>query len=141
MEPLDLRRHPPRAPRVPLAGLVFTARVVDKLRATLPGGSLGEYFTDIGMSVVWAHYAGISLDELRGIVENASTEEEVEAWIAQRTAHIDRERFNAKLQSLDSSRVPPAWRDAFDRAYPEDLRNAHPVLFDLIEADDARARR
>ena len=141
MEPLNLRERPPRGPRVRLAGLVFGARAVDKIRGSLPGGDLAGYFTDIGVSAAWSHYTGIPLDELREIVQRAASEEEVEQWIARRTEHLDRERFNAKMESLNSSRIPDAWREAFDGAYPAELVAAHPVLFDLIEADDALARR
>src|SRR5579883_978314 len=141
MEPLNLRERPPRGPRVRLAGLVFSARVVDKLRGSLPGGEPAGYLMDIGVSAAWSHYTGIPLDELRDVVERAGSEEEVEAWIAARTAPLDRERFNAKMESLNSSRIPDAWREAFDGAYPAELVAAHPLLFDLIEADDALARR
>src|SRR5579872_1684471 len=101
MEPLNLREHPPRGPRVRLAGLVFSARVVDKLRGSLPGGESAGYFMDIGVSAAWARYTGIPLDELRDVIERAGAEEEVEAWIAARTVHLDPQRFNAKMESLN----------------------------------------
>ena len=45
MDALDLTRRPPRSPREPLSGLdlLMVARTVDKIRATLPGGNIGEY--------------------------------------------------------------------------------------------------
>lgn len=43
MEPLDLRAAPPRSPHAELAGIVFLPRSIDKARAALPGGDLGEY--------------------------------------------------------------------------------------------------
>jgi hypothetical protein len=141
MEPLDLRLRPPRSPRQQLAGLVFTARVIDKIRASLPGGELNGYFTDIGLSVAWAHYSGIDLNELRRVVESSESEAHVEAWIAERCSHVDKDRFNAKMEGLEAARVPEAWRQAFDSAYPEDLRARFTLLFDLVEADDARASR
>ncbi|HEV3152850.1 MAG TPA: DUF5069 domain-containing protein [Candidatus Baltobacteraceae bacterium] len=141
MEPLDLRHAPPRSPRAQLSGLVFTARVVDKLRASLPGGELNGYFPDTGMSAVWSHYSGIPIDDLRAVVESAADEAEVEAWIAQRTANVDKPRFNAKLESFEVARIPEAWRDVFNGAYPPELRAAHRFIFDLLEADDLRANR
>lgn len=141
MKPLDLRAARPRAPREKLAGMVFTARVIDKIRASLPGGNLNGYFTDIGLSVAWGRYSGVSLEDLRGVVESAETEKEVEQWISDQTASLDKERFNAKMQSLETARVPPHWREAFEGAYPAELRERHAFLFDLVEADDARAVR
>ena len=55
MEALDLRTAAPRGPRVQVAGIVFTARVIDKLRASLPGGELNGYFPFIGFSQLWAY--------------------------------------------------------------------------------------
>ena len=138
MQPLDLRLCCPRPPRERLADIVFTPRVIDKIRASLPGGELNGYFTDIGMSVVWAHYTGIDLHELRRFVQDAQTEEDVERWIEARTSHLDKERINKKLESIDSSRMPETWREAFENAYPAELRARHTCILDLIEADDAR---
>jgi Domain of unknown function (DUF5069) len=138
MEPLDLRERPPRGPRAMLAGLMFTPRAIDKIRASLPGGDLSEYFTDIGMSVVWARYTKIDLDALREVVAQAKDEAAVERWIAERTEHLDKARINAKLERIATSQVPPEWADAFNRAYPLELRERHRIIFDLIEADDAR---
>lgn len=138
MQPLDLRLCCPRPPRERLAGIVFTPRVIDKIRASLPGGELNGYFTDIGMSIVWAHYTRVDLDELRTVVKDSETEEDVERWIEARTSHLDKERINKKLESIDSSRMPESWREAFENAYPADLRERYTYIMDLIEADDAR---
>ena len=138
MHPLDLRLCRPRAPREQLAGIIFTPRVIDKIRASLPGGELNGYFTDIGMSIVWAHYTRIDLNELRTVVQDAQTEDDVERWIEARTSHLDKERINKKLESIDSSRMPETWREAFENAYPAELRAQHACILDLIEADDAR---
>ncbi len=45
MDALDLTQRPPRSPRDLLPGLdlLMAARTVDKIRATLPGGNLGQY--------------------------------------------------------------------------------------------------
>ena len=138
MKSLNLRECPPRPPREMLAGLVFTPRVIDKIRASLPGGELNGYFTDIGMSVAWSRYTGVDLIELHGVVAHAATEDDVEAWIAERTQHLDKAKINAALQRIDTSRIPDEWREAFDRAYPLELQQKYPVIFDLLEADDAR---
>lgn len=138
MEALDLRNAPPRGPRAQLAGIVFTGRVVDKLRASLPGGELNGYFPFIGFSELWAYYTGIDLRELYGVVERAASEAEVEAWIAERTADVDKGKINGKMERFESSRTSADMREIFERSYPAELRDRHPVLFDLFEADDAR---
>jgi uncharacterized protein DUF5069 len=138
MEALDLRIAPPRGPRAQVAGIVFTGRVIDKLRASLPGGELNGYFPFIGFSELWAYYTGIDLRELHGLVERAVSEAEVERWIADRTARVDKAKINGKMERFESSRTSEDMRETFERAYPADLRERHAVLFDLFEADDAR---
>ena len=138
MEPLDLRIAAPRGPRAEIAGIVFTARVIDKVRASLPGGELNGYFPFIGFSELWAYYTGIDLHELQGVVARAASEAEVEAWIAERTVHVDKVKINGKMERFESSRTSEELREVFERSYPADLRERHAVLFDLFEADDAR---
>jgi hypothetical protein len=138
MTPLDLRLRPPRGPRVQLAGIVFTARLVDKLRASLFGGNLNGYLPTTGFSLLWAYYTRVDLDQLRGIVESAATESEVEHWIGERTKEIDKEKINGKMTRFDSSRTPPEDLEEFARIYPAELRAKYTNIFDLLEADDAR---
>jgi hypothetical protein len=138
MQPLDLRTAAPRGPRTTVAGIVFTARVIDKLRAALDGGELNGYFPFVGFSELWAYYTGVDLLELQGVVAGAPSEDEVEAWIAERTAHVDKAKINDKMERFASSRTSPEMREVFERSYPAELRERHPVLFDLFEADDAR---
>ena len=138
MEPLDLRTAPPRGPRAQVAGIVFTGRVIDKLRASLPGGEPNGYFPFIGFSELWAYYTKIDLRELQHVVAQAASEADVEAWIAERTAHVDKAKVNGKMERFESSRTSGNMLEVFERSYPADLRERYPVLFDLFEADDAR---
>ena len=138
MEPLDFRIAAPRGPRTQVAGIVFTARVIDKLRASLPGGELNGYFPFVGFSELWAYYTGIDLRELQAVVARAASEAEVETWIAERTEHVDKAKVNGKMERFESSRTSAELREVFERSYPADLRERHAVLFDLMEVDDAR---
>jgi hypothetical protein len=138
MEPLDLRLGPPRGPRVELAGIAFTARAVDKLRASLPGGNLHEYFPFVGVSAGWAHYTGIDLNELRDVIAAAGSETEVETWILERTAHLDKAIINAKLHRINSLKMPDDLRVVFERTYSADIRERYTNIFELLELDDVR---
>lgn len=138
MRPLDLRTQRLRGPREKIAGLVFTARVIDKLRSTLPGGNEGPYFAFVGISEVWARYTKIDLRDLRAVVEQAASENEVEAWIEERIVHVDKDRFNARFDAFTTTMVPDEWRTMFEKSHPEDLRREHLNAFDLLEADDQR---
>ncbi|HTW83874.1 MAG TPA: DUF5069 domain-containing protein [Candidatus Sulfotelmatobacter sp.] len=138
MEPLDFTLGPPRSPHARLAGIVFTARVVDKLRASLPGGNLNGYVTTVGFSELWAYYTKIDLTELREVVAGAADEAEVERWIAERTVGLDAPAINAKMEGFACSRVTGEMRALFDQFYPAELQARFDRVLDLIEADDAR---
>ena len=138
MDPLNFQVSPPRGPREQLAGIVFTARLVDKLRASLPGGELNGYIVTAGMSALWAYYTRIDLDELRGIVAQAASESAVEQWINEKTSALDKPVINGKMERFESSRTPDDMRAAFENFYPAALRERHAIIFDLLEADDAR---
>jgi hypothetical protein len=137
MTPLDLFLRPPRGPRERLAGIAFTARLVDKLRASLSGGNLNGYLPTTGFSLLWAYYTRIDLDQLRGVVEVSASEGEVERWISDRTGDLDKDKINAKMARFDSSRTPAEDLEEFARMYPAELRARHTNIFDLLEADDA----
>ena len=137
MQPLSLLATPPRGPRTQVAGIVFTARVIDKLRAALPGGELNGYFPFTGFSELWAYYTKIDLTALQRCIEAAESEADVEAWLLQRTVELDKAKINAKMEGFDSARTPESMREAFEQAYPTALRQRHSVVFDLLEADDA----
>jgi hypothetical protein len=139
MEALDLTVRPPRGPRVPLAGCVFMARMVDKLRAELPGGAIGEYLVD-GPGTLGGyqfHKLRLNVDEVRAIVAAASDEDEVAAWLRERINPAVVEELNAKLAAL-----------RIDGGTPEDYTQTvehHPWLrdrpeitnaFDMLETDD-----
>jgi len=140
MEALDLTVRPPRGPRVPLAGCVFMARMVDKIRAQLPGGAIGEYLVD-GPGTLGGyqfHKLRLNVDEVRAFVGQASDEEEVAAWLLERINPTVVEEVNGKLTAL-----------RIDGGTPEDFTNTvehHPWLrdrpeiknaFEMLEVDDA----
>jgi hypothetical protein len=60
MGPLDLRAAAPRAPRARLAGALFLPRSIDKVRATFPGGNLGDYAIE-GFTEMMLEEFGITL--------------------------------------------------------------------------------
>ena len=138
MDPLNFQVAPPRGPREQLAGIVFTARLIDKLRASLPGGQLNGYIATAGFSTLWAYYTRIDLDELRTVVAGAPSETAVEHWIVERTEALDKTAINGKMERFESHRTPDDMRAAFESFYPVELRERHAIIFDLLEADDAR---
>ncbi|HEX3370318.1 MAG TPA: DUF5069 domain-containing protein [Candidatus Cybelea sp.] len=141
MTPLDLRKVPPRGVREKLLGFYFLARTVDKLRAELPGGSLGAYLNhDTGFSAWVIRRLVLDMDELRAVVAGAPDETAIVQWLA---AHVDLSAAAALNEKLESFVV--------ERMSPENqalVRSRHPVMagrpdlskiLDVIEADDEHA--
>jgi hypothetical protein len=137
MDALDLTKRPPRSPRELLRGLdlFMAARTVDKLRATLPGGNIGEYQIT-GFSSSLLNALGISEAVLRKVIAEASSDEEIASWIRD---HSDATRYGAINAKLEGRTVGERLNDPeFRRRYPS-ARNLPPETsrLDHLIADDA----
>ena len=139
MKPLDLRLRPPRGPRETLLGLAFLPRTIDKIRAEMPGGSMGPYLNEAyGVSMFMCRRVGLGMDELRAIVTEAADEDEVVARLRDRLDPATVAEANRKLESLTFARLSTENQEL--------VRDRHPILaerpdlvnfFDIFEADDA----
>jgi hypothetical protein len=139
MNALDLTRRPPRSPRELLPGLelLMAARTVDKLRATLPGGNIGEYQIT-GFSSGLLNALGIAESSLRKAIAHAQSDEEIATWIRE---HSDPTRYADINAKLEGRTVGERLNDPeFLRRYPtaKDLPPQTSRLDHLI-ADDAEA--
>jgi hypothetical protein len=68
-----------------MLGFYMLPRTVDKLRAELPGGDIGDYLNHAeGLSAYLVRRLGLDMDEFRNAVAAAADEAAVESWIAQR---------------------------------------------------------
>lgn len=74
------------------------ARTVDKVRATLPGGDLGQYKVE-GYSMRVLTGLGIDLDDFTSIVTLAQSDDDVARWILKQTTQETRDQVNAKVSA------------------------------------------
>jgi hypothetical protein len=138
--PLDLRTRRPRSARETILGFYFLPRTIDKLRAELPGGDLGEYLNhDTGFSAYVVRRVGLDMDEFRTAVARLPDESVLTEWLAARIDANAAPALNAKLETF-----------VVDRMSPEDqalVREHHPVMalrpeltcvLDILDADDER---
>jgi len=135
MTPLDLSRQPPRPPSAELGGIVFLARSVDKVRATLPGGSLGAYQLP-GWTERLLAALGIDLRDLTAAVAAAHSEDDVAAFVREHTTPAKIAAWNADAiarQPRDGNRV--AAREIFPWI---DERPDLITTLELLEEDDRR---
>jgi hypothetical protein len=138
MTPLDLRTQRPRPVRATLLGFYLLPRTIDKLRAELPGGNLGEYVNhDTGYSAYIVRRLGLDMNEFRAAVAAAPDEEAVTAWLAERIDESAAPALNAKLETFVVERM-----SVEDQAL---VRERHPVMaqrpelssvLDVLDADD-----
>lgn len=137
MNALDLTQHPPRSPRELLAGLnlLMAARTVDKIRATLPGGNIGDYQIT-GFSSSLLNALEIAESVLRKVIAQAQSDAEVATWIRE---HSDPERYPEINAKLEGRTVGERLNDpGFLARYPG-ARNLPPETsrLDHLIADDA----
>jgi len=80
MEPLDLRNALPRRARDEAGGIVFLPRSIDKIRATLDGGHIGE-FTIEGFTAGMLGEFNISIADFTEAVRRAAGDDDVVAYV------------------------------------------------------------
>jgi hypothetical protein len=135
MTPLDLSIAPPRPPREELAGIIFLPRTIDKLRASLDGGNMGLYQL-AGFSEWQCAAFNIDMAELREIVENASTDEDVALYVTAKVTPAQIEAWNARARA---QRVQGGDREKAVANYPYLAeRDEIPLALDNLVEDDAR---
>ncbi|MGB8908354.1 MAG: DUF5069 domain-containing protein [Candidatus Cybelea sp.] len=139
MNALDLTQRPPRSPRELLPGLnlLMAARTVDKIRATLPGGNIGDYQIT-GFSSSLLNALGVAEAVLRKAIADAQSDAEVATWIRE---HTDPERYAEINAKLEGRTVGERLNDPeFLRRYPN-AQNLPPETsrIDHLIADDAES--
>lgn len=141
MTPLDLRKHPPRGPREMMLGFYLLPRTVDKLRAELPGGNLGEYLNhDTGFSAYVVRRLGLDMNEFRRVVASAPNEGMVVDWLAARVDTTVAAALNAKLETFVLERMSSDDQVLVRQRHPVmEIRSELSKILDILEAEDERA--
>jgi hypothetical protein len=138
MEPLDLTAMPPRSPRVQLDGLYMLARSIDKVRAQLPGGKLGVYVTERGLTKVLLEMLGVTYDHFRDAVASAHSDDDVVRWLHEHSDATRYSEINDRLARWTLADNPPERWDFIDTLYPNRPVGPREAVnvFDMLENDD-----
>jgi Domain of unknown function (DUF5069) len=134
MKPLDLTVAPPRSPWQALDGLIMMPRTIDKMRARLAGGKLGQYTIE-GTSIRLLDAIGIKEADLQAVVQRARSDEEVAEWLR---AHANTGAYETANTMLGERRLQDVDLEDFYKRYP--ISKELPLdtrLFDMLERDDA----
>ena len=135
----DLRKQPPRSPRVRLGGYVILPRILDKGRATL-ASTQGEYNYSCPTDQQFFDFVGIDPDALKAELAAGKGDGEILAWIAANARHSRNSAEIAAWSAHQEQRAPSDWdsrefyTDEHKRIAPkrEDLQ----TWFDLLDLDD-----
>jgi hypothetical protein len=142
MTPLDLTQQPPRSARVELDGIAYLPRAIDKTRAELPGGNLGEYLIlhpgIVTVSSLFYRRMGITHEEFAAAVRDAQTEDDVAAWLRARIDDEKIAKWHRQLLEIRVCDIPSPAKEAVLANHP--IAKTMPettYLVDVFEADDA----
>lgn len=136
MEPIDLSKQPPRAPRAELDGIIFLPRSIDKARAHLPGGNRNEYNIP-GITGQMLERFGISHDDFVAAVRTAAIEADVVAFVRRHASQSTIDDWNAWV----NARQPRGNRDLPEvhATYPWLKERPDLMLaLDILAEDDRR---
>jgi predicted trehalose synthase len=136
MTPLDLRTAPPRAPRLTAGGAIFLPRSIDKARAALPGGDLGEYTLE-GITQMMLERFGLTIAEFTAAVAAAGGDDDVVAFVRERATQATIDEWNASIAqrlSRNGNRAEALVAHPWLHARP-DLT----LSLDVLEEDDRRS--
>jgi hypothetical protein len=131
----DLREHPPRSARAMLGGLYFLPRTIDKMRAKIQG-TLGLYKIGPGISMYLFEWLGITEADFEAIVRSGASDDEIVAWLHERTDRSKYDWINDQLVN----------RGIRDEEHRQTMLPNYPVLaerpelrnwFEIFELDDA----
>ncbi len=125
----DLTVHPPRSPRVRLAGFVHLCRLLDKCRA-LSVGRIGEYTFPCPLDKRFFAFTGLEAQAFLAEVKTGKSDAEMAAWVR---ASMKPERLPHEIE---------AWSRWMEDASPGD-KQRHTTFADVIgrlapERDDIR---
>ena len=111
-------------------------RTIDKARAAVRGGDLGDYHLTPGLSASLLREIGMTEAEFVHLVRHAADEDQVANAVAERVPPARRERWNEALKNLHVADLAEAERERFltqHDAHDDDL-----VVYVLV-ADDRRS--
>lgn len=142
MEPLDLSQHPPRPCREALDGIIFLPRAIDKARASLPGGKLGDYFVtreDMRtLSGLFFRRLGIAESQFTAWVAEAASDADVAARVRGAADSEAIGSWNAILTGIRMRDIEENTREFLVHTYGRGQQwSLDDVLIDVIDRDDA----
>ena len=138
----DLTKDFPRSPRETLAGYVIASRMLDKCRAVV-AETAGEYHFDCPLDNQFFGFTGIGAEQFKAFVATGAPDEEVAAWIVQRSKIKERPEivaWNNKLRATRPCDMPIELQQFLEDYIPKVVPKNRPVYvwFDVYDLEEGR---
>ena|SRR5208337_3760296 len=134
----------PRSPRETMDGWSYLPRYLDKIRLHLAGKLHADYQENLGkgFDALWLQYAGVTHEQMIGVVKNSITDGEVCDWVRRNVKKSPADKA-AHLKDLLSRPLPgDAAAQARLKMRKEQCGAAHrgdiKTFVDVIDADEKR---
>jgi Domain of unknown function (DUF5069) len=135
----DLRKQPPRSPRVKLGGFVLFPRILDKCRATLAGCN-GEYNFNCPLDERFFAFAGVQAQAFKKQVATGKGDWEMWLWLQRHSTTKPGPAQIATWSAWQEQRAPDNLdgREHFSEIHKQCGPHREDVAtwFDLLDLDD-----
>lgn len=134
----DLRREPPRSPRIRIGGYAILGRTIDKCRA-LVAGDIGEYHFDCPLDNMLFGFKQVTGADFKAQIENGASDQQMAEWLDQAGAKKTPDEIKQWSDEVEATNYSdnPEKRDWFvEQLKPLGLDPATTTLFDWLEIDD-----
>ena len=134
----------PRSPRETMDGWSYLPRYLDKIRLHLAGKLHSDYTENFGKGFdgFWLKAAGVTHEQMIGVVKNSVTDGEVCDWVrnhvkkspAEKAAHWQDTLNRPKADNAEAVARLKMRKEQAGMAHRDDIRN----FVDFIDADEKR---
>jgi hypothetical protein len=134
----------PRSPRETMDGWSYLPRYIDKIRLHLAGKLHADYQENLGKGFdgMWLKYAGVTHEQMIGVVKNSVTDGEVCDWVRR---NVKKSPVEKAAHAKDMLNRPPAndaeavarlkmRKEQSGFAHRDDIK----TFVDYIDADEKR---
>ena len=134
----------PRSPRETMDGWSYLPRYIDKIRLHLAGKLHSDYTENLGkgFDAMWLKAAGVTHEQMIGVVKNSITDGEVCDWVrqnvkkspAEKAAHWQEVLSRPKADNTEAVTRLKLRKEQSGMAHRDDIQ----TFVDYIDADEKR---
>src|ERR1700719_2449415 len=134
----DLKKEPPRSPRIRVGGYAILGRTIDKCRA-LVAGNIAECHFDCPLDNMLFGFKGVKGDDFKAQVEQGTSDQEIVEWLNQSGEMKTPEEIKRWAEEVEASSLynHPEKREFFSEEVKKlGLNPEETTTFGWLEIDD-----